>query len=156
MMNRWWADDEQMMNIWWADDEQMMSGWWAELCWATNLLDCLGYAKCVNNLNHLGTFKATCRIGWMDGLDGLDLSQTTTTPRAPLYRAVLKTSLARALHKTLMQPNCLLVLIPRGPSELCSPVCVENIYKVAKSKFPKRTLFQLSLNYWIGWTAGWN
>ena len=104
MMNRWWADDEQMMsrrwtddelmmNRWWADDELMMNWWWADdelLSWATNLLDCLGYAKFVNNLDHLGTFKATCRMDWMDGW--MDLSQTTTTPRAPLYRAVLKTS----------------------------------------------------------------
>ena len=91
MMNWWWTDDERMMNWWWADDEQVMNRWRVDVlnCWAELqiYLTTIRYTKCVNNLDHLGTFKATClMVGW---IGWMDLSQTTTTPRAPLYRAVL-------------------------------------------------------------------
>ena len=72
MMSRWWTDDERMMSWWWADDEQVMNRWWVDVlnCWAELqiYLTAIGYTKCVNNLDHLGTLRATCLTGWI-GLD---------------------------------------------------------------------------------------
>ena len=117
IMNRWWTDDEQMMNRWWTDDERIMSWWWADdelmMSWWAGLLT---WAELLSLATEL-TLYVTIQIkreakwlgdGWMDWI-GLDLSQTTTTPRAPLYRAVL-----------IMVTHCMLKVLCRHNSDFDS------------------------------------
>ena len=97
LTKNWWTADEQLMNWWWTDDELMMNWWWNddELIWSAKdyhrlsqtTTDCNSLIDWFYSIEQFTSLESYLRDG-LDGWDGIHLSLTPPTTRAPL--AVLK------------------------------------------------------------------
>ena len=114
MMNWWWTEDELMMNWWWVDDKLMMNRWWTD---DELMMNWSGLPKTITDYHRLPltdwfySIEHSKLYPGLDGMDGIYISLTPPTTRAPLAVLITKKTFANAttkwqVEKGQLPPNC--------------------------------------------------